>query len=1065
MGRNKLNPNKRIFISDRLVFLAGIFLCMYFVLVLKFYKLQIVDHESYEQDLRASVERTVEVPAARGNIYDRYGKPLATNKPIYVLKVDPQVDLKKDTLNEILLSVAKLLEANNDTYIDNVPITKEAPFKFTGDDTAKRSFITNYLPYNDQKHKEKLYGYSAAELMKYMRDDVFALSEDFTDEEARKIIAMRLEMYQTAYQKYKKITIAEGISSETLAAIEENKEKYPGIMAEVESQRYYVYGKEFGNVLGYTRKITASQYEAMKEQGYDQDDVIGQGGVESTMEKELRGEKGKKLIEVDNMGREVFTLEEADNKDGNDVYLTIDADLQLAAYNAIEKQLSSAIVQRLRGQGRGVMTLSGREVIASMVDNNQLNLNDMEKAPQNEMRKQLYDKVKADYDKKMAALEEAEKDLPDEEKTKLTLKQHLSDMVNAEGSSITDREILIALSEQGSLQLSETLVKQLWSGSYPSVESILIQEYEAGRLKPDQASIAPYSGSAVVVDVNTGETLAVVGYPSYDSNNMTEHFNRYYTMYHDGVDSRNMLWNRATRTTMAPGSTFKMISAIAGLEEGVITKDTVINDTGVYTQAGQPYPKCWIYTNNGYGHGAVDVERALEVSCNYFFFDVAYRLGMKYGMPYGGIDALTKYVKMFGLDKKTNIELEEESPNVSTPSNLVETNTTRAFNNLRRLDENGRKTLYNDVASFIETGFYPYCNTSSGDIETQIDYKTQYDLKKSLDTELGNVLSPELNNIFSRMLNDVTEALNESLSLKVQQVVNSVLADTKDQSLKLKTKNEANKVLKETVTENTHRAILKAVKKMPEQLVTESYLAAYENALANLSTTEQEVRVELESRIAALKNNKLDVYNLIVDKIETRIFGVYLNNYFEKVDMEFTTAITIRTAIGQGNNAYSPIQIARYIAGLANGETVYDLSVIAGIYDNKKAEVYEENIPKVYTKLNLSDSTLNSVYKGMKRVVDDTSGTASSVFADFPIDIGAKTGTAQQGKYEHSWFVGFAPYDNPQIAIVTSMYGANGLGSHNTTLARKVLEAYFDIETSDTPKQETNTNMSTHLVE
>ena len=99
----------------------------------------------------------------------------------------------------------------------------------------------------------------------------------------------------------------------------------------------------------------------------------------------------------------------------------------------------------------------------------------------------------------------------------------------------------------------------------------------------------------------------------------------------------------------------------------------------------------------------------------------------------------------------------------------------------------------------------------------------------------------------------------------------------------------------------------------------------------------------------------------------------------------------------------------------------------------------------------------------MKRVVDDTSGTASSVFADFPIDIGAKTGTAQQGQYEHSWFVGFAPYDNPEIAIVTSMYGANGLGSHNTKLARSVLEAYFDIETDSEKTQ--GSNIGTHLVE
>ena len=769
------------------------------------------------------------------------------------------------------------------------------------------------------------------------------------------------------------------------------------------------------------------------------------------------------------MGREVSTLKESDNKDGNDVYLTIDADLQIAAYNAIEKQLAGAIVQRLRGQGRGILPLTGRDVLVSMVNNNQLVLTDMENAPPTEMRKQLYDKVYADYEKKLAELEAQEKDLPEEEKTKLSLKQHFSDMVSAENSSITNREILLALCEQGSLQLSEALVAQIKSGNYPSVESILIQEYEAGRLKPDQASVAPFSGSAVVVDVNTGETLEVVGYPSYDSNEMTQNFNRNYTLYHDGVDRRDMLWNRATRTTMAPGSTFKMITAIAGLEEGIISPTTVINDTGVYTRAGQPYPKCWIYTNSGYGHGNVDVERALEVSCNYFFFDVAYQLGLKYGGAYGGIDALTKYVEMFGLAHKTNIELEEESPNISNPTNIVKTYTTRAFNNLRSLDDNSKKKLYEEIESYLISGFYPYSNNntsqSSEDVSERIDTLIQYELKKILDSEIAKVLGPDLNNIYTRMLGDVATYLEEHLTEAVDEVVSRVLADTSDEYLKVKTKNEIAVVLKQLISDNTKRAVLKTTKKMSEQLVKEAYITAYEHALDTVKSDEVAVKTELQNRINAINSGTLDVYELIAEKIESRILSVYINSYFKDIQMEWTTAITIRTAIGQGNNAYSPIQIARYIAGLANGKEVYDLRVVGGIYDNKATESYIETPIKLYNTLHLSDTTLNSVYRGMKRVVDDTSGTASTVFNNFQIEVGAKTGTAQQGQYEHSWFVGFAPYNNPEIAIVTSMYGANGLGTYNTTLVRDILEVYFGLDkTSEHSEHESTTNNS-HLVE
>ena len=137
--------------------------------------------------------------------------------------------------------------------------------------------------------------------------------------------------------------------------------------------------------------------------------------------------------------------------------------------------------------------------------------------------------------------------------------------------------------------------------------------------------------------------------------------------------------------------------AVAGMEEGVITKDTIIQDTGFYTKAGQPYPRCWIFTNSGYGHGMVNLERALEVSCNYYFYDIPYRLGMKYGAPYGAIDVLTRYVEMFGLHQKTGLELDEMKPNVSDPGSEVYNQVTKALNGLGNMSSTYETTLLEEV--------------------------------------------------------------------------------------------------------------------------------------------------------------------------------------------------------------------------------------------------------------------------------------------------------------------------------------------------------------------------------
>lgn len=167
-------------------------------------------------------------------------------------------------------------------------------------------------------------------------------------------------------------------------------------------------------------------------------------------------------------------------------------------------------------------------------------------------------------------------------------------------------------------------------------------------------------GAVVVTNVNTGEILAMASYPDYEPG-----------LYYNGIsqDKYNEytnnplhpLWNRAIQSPYAPGSTFKMITAIAALETGVTNTSEKINDSGPYPAAH--HPKCWYYNDYGRGHGYLNVSGAIEKSCNYFFYEVSNRMG---------IDNLVKYATYFGLGRKTGIELYNEKAGTLANKSITE---------------------------------------------------------------------------------------------------------------------------------------------------------------------------------------------------------------------------------------------------------------------------------------------------------------------------------------------------------------------------------------------------------
>ena len=165
-------------------------------------------------------------------------------------------------------------------------------------------------------------------------------------------------------------------------------------------------------------------------------------------------------------------------------------------------------------------------------------------------------------------------------------------------------------------------------------------------------------GAAVLMNVNSGEILAMASYPNYSPEVFVGGINQ---KDWNELKENNALYDRAASGSYAPGSTFKMVTATAALEENKVSQTEVINDRGVYPYAHNPV--CWYYTQYHRGHGNVNIKQALQKSCNYFFYEMGRRLG---------IDTLDKYAEFFGLGQKTGVELSSETAGTLASKEIAE---------------------------------------------------------------------------------------------------------------------------------------------------------------------------------------------------------------------------------------------------------------------------------------------------------------------------------------------------------------------------------------------------------
>lgn len=225
---------------------------------------------------------------------------------------------------------------------------------------------------------------------------------------------------------------------------------------------------------------------------------------------------------------------------------------------------------------------------------------------------------------------------------------------------ITGKQVCQVLCEQNQIEIPMADIEALYNGKL-SAYQFMKNRIDNLDITPAQLALDPCNASVVITDVNTGDVLAMVSYPGYDNNKMANSIDaEYYAKLI--TDKSNPQYNFATQYKAAPGSTFKMVVATAGLMEGIVGLNEKINCIGTFTEI-IPSPKCW----KTRGHGNETVTTAIRDSCNYYFYDLGYMLSTRNGAynEAEGLNTLYEYADMYGLSEKSGVEISESAPDVS----------------------------------------------------------------------------------------------------------------------------------------------------------------------------------------------------------------------------------------------------------------------------------------------------------------------------------------------------------------------------------------------------------------
>ncbi len=340
--------------SNRFKVLSVIVAVAVMALFSRLFYLQIVRGEEYYEKTRNRISSTFSEKAPRGEIMDRYGKALVTNRVGYSLKLQKS-EITGKKFNNMLFEILNILEECGYSYTDSLPISGY-PFEFTFTDENANGTAENEKEAWFSSKKKLTADMSAAEIIEYYRDNMYRIGEDYSPDEARKIIGIRYDISLSGFSATSPFTIAEDIDINVITKIKERKADFEGVYVTKEYYRSYSEGTLAAHILGGVGKIDSEEYEARKDEGYGYNDLIGKRGVEKLFEDYLRGENGIKSGD-DN-------IEDVAAEPGDYVVLTIDSDLQRATEASLEKRITEiASVGGLPEEQKGGDANAGAAVV------------------------------------------------------------------------------------------------------------------------------------------------------------------------------------------------------------------------------------------------------------------------------------------------------------------------------------------------------------------------------------------------------------------------------------------------------------------------------------------------------------------------------------------------------------------------------------------------------------------------------------------------------------------------------------------------------------------------------
>ncbi|MDO8686522.1 MAG: penicillin-binding protein 2 [Clostridiales bacterium] len=326
--------------KNRFFILSICFLTFNFVILYTLMDLQVIHGNEYLDKSQHSVLKETYIPAPRGRIMDRNGMPLALNRQGYNVEIVKTTATVQD-FDGALLLLAGILEKNGEIYC-NYPeslskfLTIE-PYSFNKSEKEIKKWQKTIFGF-----KEEAVFTDPVALFKYLRKDFFKISDVYDDKDAYRIMTLRHEIlaHEWAFKNLTPLTIAEDVSNLTVAEVEEQHHRIPGITTVSVPIRRYLNADLAANVLGYVRGISSKQLEELKDKGYEVGDIVGQTGVEKSAEDWLRGKEGHVVLEVDTKGRTMEKVSGEPMEPGNDVILTLDLKLQQVALESFARNIN-----------------------------------------------------------------------------------------------------------------------------------------------------------------------------------------------------------------------------------------------------------------------------------------------------------------------------------------------------------------------------------------------------------------------------------------------------------------------------------------------------------------------------------------------------------------------------------------------------------------------------------------------------------------------------------------------------------------------------------------------------